>query len=84
MPDLCGNKGEWSEIYIFLKLMSDGKVYAADKNMNRLTNVFLNIIKIIREEYRNQKCEYYIWSYFSFVQEDFNDRACVIFVFLIW
>ena len=44
MPDLCGNKGEWSEIYIFLKLMSDGKVYAADKNMNRLTNVFLNII----------------------------------------
>lgn len=59
MPDLCGNKGEWSEIYIFLKLMSDGKVYAADKNMNRLTNVFLNIIKIIREEYRNQKYEYY-------------------------
>ena len=39
--------------------MSDGKVYAADKNMNRLTNVFLNIIKIIREEYRNQKYEYY-------------------------
>ena len=59
MPNLSGNKGEWSEIYIFLKLMSDGKVYAADKNMNRLTNVFLNIIKIIREEYKNQKYEYY-------------------------
>lgn len=56
MPNnLSGNKGEWSEIYIFLKLMSDGKVYAADRNMNRLANVFLNIIKIIREEYRNQK-----------------------------
>lgn len=37
MPNnLSGNKGEWSEIYIFLKLMSDGKVYAADRNMNRL------------------------------------------------
>lgn len=59
MPNLSGNKGEWSEIYIFLKLMSDGKVYAADKNMNQLTNVFLNIIKIIREEYKNQKYEYY-------------------------
>lgn len=60
MPNnLSGNKGEWSEIYIFLKLMSDGKVYAADRNMNRLANVFLNIIKIIREEYRNQKYEYY-------------------------
>ena len=59
MPNLSGNKGEWSEIYIFLKLMSDGKVYAADKNMNQLTDVFLNIIKIIREEYKNQKYEYY-------------------------
>ena len=37
MPNLSGNKGEWSEIYIFLKLMSDGKVYAADKNRRKIT-----------------------------------------------
>lgn len=47
---LSGNRGEWSEIYIFLKLMNDGKIYAADKDMRRLVNVYLNIIKIIREE----------------------------------
>lgn len=47
---LSGNKGEWSEIYIFLKLLHDGKVYAADKDMNRLTTVYLNILKILREE----------------------------------
>ncbi|MBQ3431960.1 MAG: HpaII family restriction endonuclease [Clostridia bacterium] len=58
IPTLSGNKGEWSEIYIFLKLMCDGKVHAADMNMNRLADVFLNIIKIIREEYQNQKYEY--------------------------
>ena len=47
---LSGNRGEWSEIYIFLKLMNDGKIYAADKDMRRLVSVYLNIIKIIREE----------------------------------
>lgn len=37
MPtNLSGNKGEWSEIYIFLKLMNDGKIYAADKDMKKL------------------------------------------------
>jgi DNA (cytosine-5)-methyltransferase 1 len=55
---ITGNKGEWSEIYIFLKLMYDRKVYAADKDMNKLNNVFLNIVKIIREELRNQVYEY--------------------------
>lgn len=49
--NLRGNKGEWSEIYIFLKLLNDGKLYIADKNLKALKNVFLNIIKILRENY---------------------------------
>lgn len=57
--DLLGNKGEWGEIYIFLKLMYDGEVYAADKDMNKLNDVFLKIVKIIREEIRTQVYEYY-------------------------
>lgn len=44
------NKGEWSEIYILFKLISDGRIYAADKDMNKLKNVFLDIISVIREE----------------------------------
>ena len=40
------NIGEWSEMYIFFKLMSDRKVYVADKDMNRLKDVFLNIISM--------------------------------------
>ena len=35
------NKGEWSEIYISLKLLNDGKLYIADKNLNAMKNVFL-------------------------------------------
>ena len=53
------NKGEWSEMYVFFKLMSDRKVYVADKDMNRLKDVFLNIISIIREEQLGKEYRYY-------------------------
>ena len=53
------NIGEWSEMYIFFKLMSDRKVYVADKDMNRLKDVFLNIISIIREENKGKEYRYF-------------------------
>jgi len=45
---LTGNKGEWSEFYTFVKLLGDGKIYAADKDLNRNENLFYVILKIIR------------------------------------
>ncbi len=50
MPNLFGNKGDWSEIYTFLRLLDIGKLYAADSNLNRLENDFYNIINIVRNE----------------------------------
>lgn len=47
---LSGNKGEWSEIYVFFKLLAEGKLNAADANLNAIPNVFYPIIKIIRKE----------------------------------
>ena len=44
------NKGEWSELYAFIKLLKEGKVYAADENVERIDNVYFPIIKLIREE----------------------------------
>ena len=55
---LKGNKGEWSEVYTFLKLLADGKLFAADEELNRIENMFFPIIKIIREEVRGTKYEY--------------------------
>lgn len=57
--ELKGNKGEWSEIYIFFKLLSDGKIYAADKDMKKLRDKFLSIIRIIREEIKGKEYSYY-------------------------
>jgi len=45
-----GNKGEWSEAYTFLRLLADGKLFAADERLNRIENMYFPIIKIIRED----------------------------------
>lgn len=50
MPKLSGNKGEWSEIYVFLRLLEMGRLYAADKNLNKIDTVFYDVLKIIRNE----------------------------------
>lgn len=55
-----GNRGEWSEIYAFLKLLKDKKIYAADKDLNRISeNMFFPIIKIRREEIKNEIYDYH-------------------------
>ena len=60
MSEIKGkNKGEWSEMYIFFKLMSDRRVYGADKDMNKLKDVFLDIVSIIREEQAGKEYRYY-------------------------
>ncbi len=55
---LAGNKGEWSEIYVLLRLLADGKIYASDSKLNKLENVYFPIIKIIREENKGEIQEY--------------------------
>ena len=47
---LQGNIGEWSEVYVLLKLLADGKLHTADENLNLIKNIFFPIIKILRDE----------------------------------
>lgn len=53
---ILGNKGEWSEIYALLKLLSEGQVHAGDVDMNKL-DLFYPILSIIRNE--SYKYEYF-------------------------
>ena len=55
---ISGNKGEWSEIYVLFKLLADGKIYAADSELNKLNDIYFTIIKIIREEISGELKEY--------------------------
>ena len=47
---LKGNKGEWSEFYAFIKILTDGKVFTADKSLKILEDHFHIVLKIIRQE----------------------------------
>lgn len=45
------NKGEWSELFVFLSVLTDGKIYAADENLVQIKNKFYLILKVIRENH---------------------------------
>lgn len=47
---LTGNKGEWSEIYALLKIISDKELYRGDGNLNKLKKAVMPIIQVLREE----------------------------------
>ena len=55
---ITGNKGEWSEAYVLLRLLAQGKMYAADENLEQIDSMYFPIIKILREEIKDRKYEY--------------------------
>ena len=62
MARITGNKGEWSELYAFIKLLSTGMLYAADENVNRIDNIYFPVLKILRSETDSLDMEYVIRS----------------------
>ena len=57
---MSGNKGEWSELYVFMKLLSEGRVYAANEKVEKIASVYYPILKIMREEEKGKLIEYNI------------------------
>ena len=47
---LKGNKGEWSELYAFFKLLADGRLYCGDGQMNRYDDKFYPILEVFRND----------------------------------
>lgn len=44
---LTKNKGEWSEFYVLLKVLVDQRLYAADENLNVISDVFYPVLSVI-------------------------------------
>lgn len=44
------NKGEWSEFYVFLKLLGDGQICAADSDLQKIEDLCFPLIKVVRKE----------------------------------
>ncbi len=53
---LTGNKGEWSELYAFFKLLSEGKLYCGDGYLNRYDDKFYPILEIFRDDKPDRNC----------------------------
>lgn len=51
------NKGEWSELYVFFKLLGEGVLYAADANLDKKEDLSYPLVEILRKE-NNQKKHY--------------------------
>ena len=49
-----GNKGEWSELYVLLHLLAEGKLHAADEELRLLECVYSPILRI----FRNNSAQY--------------------------
>lgn len=51
---LKGNKGEWSELYAFFKLLADGRLYCGDGQLNRYDDKFYPVLEIFRDDSPNR------------------------------
>ena len=45
-----GNKGEWSEPYVAIRLLGEGKLYLADADGNKNENEWMQILDVLRYE----------------------------------
>ena len=59
---ITGNKGEWSELYVLLKLLADGKLHAADADLRKLSNIYSPLLRVFRKEIEAEEIEYRLGS----------------------
>lgn len=72
-----GNKGEWSELYTFLKLLSEGKLYAADANLEKIHDIYYPLIKILRFE-KGSELEYFYTDQMIILEDKTNNASVKI------
>ena len=58
MPNGRHNKGEWSEPYVVLSILGEGRLALADENGNCMQGQWLNVIEVIRHEAANRIVKY--------------------------
>lgn len=56
---ISGNKGEWSELYVLIRLLADGKIYYAREDLTVNEDCYLPILKIFCDETEFHHVEYH-------------------------
>ena len=52
--ELKGNRGEWSELYTFFKLLADGCLFCGDAKLNRYDEKYYPILEVFRDDAPNR------------------------------
>ncbi|MFE8695973.1 HpaII family restriction endonuclease [Cytobacillus sp. FJAT-53684] len=60
------NKGEWSEPYVLLKLLAEGKLHAADENLDAIPHLYYPLINILRFEAKSK----FVYGYENYSFKD--------------
>ena len=47
---ITGNKGEWSEPYVLLKLLASKKLYLGKENFQKIESIFYPILQIVSSQ----------------------------------
>lgn len=68
---LTGNKGEWSEFYVLLRLLAEGELFSADENLNRIEEKHFPVLGITR-------CEDKV----NYVDYDIRKQETCIYIYL--
>lgn len=71
---ITGNKGEWSEAYVLLRLLAQGRIYAANENLEQIDEMYFPILKVLREEIQNQQYQYAVNSQDKKIDIYLNDE----------
>ena len=50
MMSIKANKGEWSEPYVAIRILGEGKLYLSDENGNKNNNEWMDVLELIRNE----------------------------------
>lgn len=70
---ITANKGEWSELYVLLKLLGEKKVHAGDGDLNKL-EAYYPVLKVLRDELKRHM-EYALDSDIVIITEDEEEIA---------
>lgn len=63
---LKGNRGEWSEVYAFLRILADGEIEPADANLNVLNDEpAIPVVRIIRKGEKLSAHQLLCWGFGS-------------------
>ncbi len=72
------NKGEWSELYVFFKIILDRVVYAADKNLQPKTDEYYEFVKLFRFNSRKELLAYDLSNEDIVRVSDSDDQAVTV------